>query len=308
LAQAQTIEEAEISNPAVDKLADFRDFWVLMKPRVMSLSIFTALVGLLLAPGTLHPVLAFSAVLFTAIGAASAGVLNMWYEADLDIKMTRTQTRPIPKGRIEPGAALGFGIFLGVASVALMGLMINWVAAGLLALTIFFYVVIYTMLLKRRTPQNIVIGGAAGALPPMVGWAAVTGTVSVESFVLFAIIFMWTPAHFWALALTHEEDYARASLPMMPNVKGWHHTSRQILVYAAATVALSFAPVYIGMSGAFYALMATVFGFLFIGRAGTLYVNNTEYFAKNVFLYSILYLFVIFTSLAVDHYIQGWLV
>lgn len=308
MSQAKTITESEALNPAVEKLAGVRDYAVLMKPRVMSLSIFTALVGMILAPGTIHPVMAFSAVLFTAIGAAAAGTLNMWYEADIDRKMKRTKNRPIPMGIIEPRAALGFGLFLAVASVSMMGLLINWMAGGLLALTIFFYVVVYTMLLKTRTPQNIVIGGAAGALPPMVGWAAVTGGVGFEPFLLFAIIFFWTPAHFWALAMSHEKDYAAAGLPMMPNVKGRKETGRQILLYAAFTVVLSFAPVAIGLSGPFYGLIATVFGLLFIGRAGTLLIKGTDYYAKNVFLFSILYLFVVFTSLAADHYIQGWLI
>ncbi len=310
LAQAKTINKGKILNPAVESLADFNDFWVLMKPRVMSLSIFTALVGLLLAPGTIHPVLGFSAILFTAMGAAASGALNMWFDADIDIKMSRTKNRPIPAGRIDKKAVLGFGIFLSVTSVTFMALLVNWVAAGLLAGTIFFYVVIYSMLLKRHTPQNIVIGGAAGALPPMIGWAAVTGTITLEPILLFLIIFFWTPAHFWALAISLKDDYGKAKLPMLPNVAGNEATFRQILIYTTFTVVLSFAPVVIGMSGPFYALIAGVFGFLFMGRAVTLFIRGTDYYAKNVFLCSIFYLFVIFTSLAVDHYlnpyINGW--
>jgi protoheme IX farnesyltransferase len=306
LARAKTINEGDILNAAVEKLADFKDYWVLMKARVMSLSIFTALVGLLVAPGSIHPVIGFTAVLFTAMGAAASGALNMWYEADLDIKMSRTNKRPIPKGKLDKGAALGFGLFLSVTSVVFMWLLVNPVASMLLAGTIFFYVVIYTMILKRRTPQNIVIGGAAGAIPPMIGWAAVTGSLALEPFLLFLIIFFWTPPHFWALALSLEEDYAKANLPMLPNVSGRKATFRQIMIYTVLTVAVSFAPFITGFSGPFYAVIAGVFGLLFIGRAGTLMVKGTDYYAKNVFLYSILYLFVIFTTLAVDHYIKGW--
>ncbi|MEE8294382.1 MAG: heme o synthase [Sphingomonadales bacterium] len=306
MARAKTINEGDILNPAVEDLADFNDFWVLVKPRVMSLSIFTALVGLLLAPGTIHPVLGFSAILFTAMGAAASGALNMWFDADIDTKMLRTKKRPIPAGRLDKKAALGFGIFLTITSVVYMALLINCLAAGLLAGTIFFYVVVYSMLLKRRTPQNIVIGGAAGAIPPMIGWAAVTGTITLEPILLFLIIFFWTPAHFWALAISLKEDYAKANLPMLPNVAGNDATYRQILIYTTFTVVLSFAPVVIGMSGSFYALIAGIFGFLFMGRAVTLFIRGTDYYAKNVFLYSILYLFVIFTTLAVDHYIGGY--
>lgn len=310
MARAKTIDEGEILNPAVDSLAELKDFWVLMKPRVMSLSIFTALVGLLVAPGTINPVLGFSAILFTAMGAAASGALNMWFDADIDIKMARTQKRPIPAGKMDKKAALGFGIFLSVASVVFMALFVNWLAAGLLAGTIFFYVVVYSMLLKRNTPQNIVIGGAAGAIPPMIGWAAVTGNITLEPVLLFLIIFFWTPAHFWALAISLEKDFGKADLPMLPNVAGRDATFRQILIYTTFTVVLSFAPVAIGMSGPFYALIAGVFGFLFMGRAVTLFIRGTDYYAKNVFLYSIFYLFVIFTTLAVDHYIgpyiQGW--
>ena len=310
MSQTKTIDEGEILNPAVENLAGLEDFWVLVKPRVMSLSIFTALVGLLLAPGTIHPVLGFSAILFTAMGAAGSGALNMWFDADIDSKMSRTKNRPIPAGRLDKKAALGFGIFLSLTSVVFMALFNNWVAAGLLAGTIFFYVVIYSMILKRRTPQNIVIGGAAGALPPMIGWAAVTGSVTLEPILLFLIIFFWTPAHFWALAISLKDDYAKANLPMLPVVAGREATFRQILIYTVLTVGVSFAPVVVGMSGPFYALIAGIFGLLFLGRAVTLLIRGTDYYAKNVFLYSILYLFVIFTTLAVDHYagayINGW--
>lgn len=305
MAHTGTITKDTVRNPAVEDLAEFRDFWALVKPRVMSLSIFTALVGLLLAPGSINPVIGFSAILFIAVGAGASGALNMWYEGDVDALMERTKKRPIPMGRLDPGAALGFGVTLGVASVTFMGLLVNWAAAALLAGTILFYVVVYTMWLKRRTPQNIVIGGAAGALPPMVGWAAVTGSVSIESLILFAIIFTWTPAHFWALALSCKTDYDKAGIPMMPNVEGRHKTIRMILFYTVITVAVSFAPVLVGFSGAFYALMAAVFGLLFIGRSGTLLLKQNDYYARNTFLYSILYLFAIFSSLLADHFLMG---
>ncbi|MEX0752322.1 MAG: heme o synthase, partial [Xanthobacteraceae bacterium] len=211
--------------------AEVGDYVALMKPRVMSLVVFTAFVGLMIAPLPMHPVLAFTALLCVAVGAGAAGALNMWYDADIDAKMTRTSARPIPAGRVLPGEALGFGLTLAGFSVVLLGLLVNLVAAALLAFTIFFYVAIYTMWLKRRTPQNIVIGGAAGAFPPMIGWAAATGGVSLESVLLFLIIFFWTPPHFWALSLYRADDYARAGIPMLPVVAGDRETRRQIVLY-----------------------------------------------------------------------------
>lgn len=305
MTQAHTISEQRLSNPALEGLGDFKDFWSLLKPRLMSLSVFTALVGLLLAPGSLHPVLAFSAILFTAIGAGAAGALNMWYEAALDAKMERTKDRPIPTGRMEGGAALGFGISLSVGAVAMMALLVNWLAAGLLAGTIFFYVVVYTMWLKPRTSQNIVIGGVAGALPPLIGWAAVTGSLSLEPFLLFAIILAWTPAHFWALALRCKDDYARAGLPMLPNVVGDEKTIIQILTYTGLTVALSFMPYVLGFAGAFYGVVAIGFGVWFLARAIILYKKKTHQAEKSLFLFSIFYLFAIFTSLLVDRFFFG---
>ncbi|TJW42713.1 MAG: protoheme IX farnesyltransferase, partial [Mesorhizobium sp.] len=208
------------------------DFFALLKPRVMSLVVFTAFVGLVAAPVTINPLLAVIAVLAIAIGAGASGALNMWYDADIDAVMTRTASRPVPAGRILPGEALSFGLVLSVLSVMTLGVLVNWLSAALLAFTIFFYAVVYTMRLKRLTPQNIVIGGAAGAIPPVIGWAAVTGSVSLESLVLFLIIFLWTPPHFWALALFKSDDYARAGIPMMPNVAGQASTRRQIFSYA----------------------------------------------------------------------------
>src|SRR5688572_9981459 len=224
-------ESAKLVHPQVS-VAGVGDYFALMKPRVMSLVVFTALVGLLVAPGHLHPVLGFTALLCIAVGAGAAGALNMWYDADIDAVMARTQSRPIPAGRVQPNEALAFGVALAVGSVVMLGLMINVLAAGLLAFTILFYVVIYSMWLKRWTPQNIVIGGAAGAFPPMIGWAAATGGIGLESVLLVLIIFFWTPPHFWALALLRADEYARAGVPMLPVVAGADETRRQILIYS----------------------------------------------------------------------------
>src|SRR5712691_231778 len=231
-------ERAELARPTgaelriEPSLAGVGDFVALMKPRVMSLVVFTALVGLMVAPGYLHPVLGFAALLCIAIGAGAAGALNMWYDADVDAVMSRTKSRPIPAGRVLPQEALGFGMTLAVGSVAVLGLVANWLAAGLLAFTIFFYVAIYTAWLKRSTPQNIVIGGAAGAFPPMIGWAAATGSISLEPCLLFLIIFFWTPPHFWALSLLRVDDYERARVPMLPVVAGPDEPRRQIMLYS----------------------------------------------------------------------------
>ena len=214
-----SVADAAPARPQVS-VATVGDYAALLKPRVMSLVVFTALVGLVAAPGTIHPVLAFTALLCIAVGAGASGALNMWYDADIDALMSRTASRPIPRGRIAPGEALGFGLTLAGFSVVVLGLMVSWLAAALLAFTIFFYVVVYTMWLKRWTPQNIVIGGAAGAFPPVIGWAAVTGSVSLEPVLMFLIVFFWTPPHFWALALIRADDYARAGVPMLPVVAG----------------------------------------------------------------------------------------
>ena len=305
MAHTHSIPEGFSKNPALAEMAGAGDFWALLKPRVMSLSIFTALIGLILAPGDIHPVLGFTAILLTAIGAGSAGALNMWYEADIDAQMDRTKTRPIPSGRIAPGAVLGFGLTLGIASVVLMGLLINFMAAGLLAFTIFFYVVVYTMWLKPRTTQNIVIGGVSGALPPLIGWAAVTGSLTLEPMLLFAIIFAWTPAHFWALAILCKDDYGKTNLPMLPNVVGLEKTYLQILVYTGLTVAVSFTPYIFGFSGVFYAVVAIGFGLYFIWKAVELLRKKGTEHARGLFLASIFYLFTIFSSLALDRFLFG---
>lgn len=280
------------------------DFVALMKPRVMSLVLFTALVGLVAAPGYIHPVIAFAALLCTAVGAGASGALNMWYDADIDAVMQRTAGRPIPRGRISADEALTFGTILAVGSTVSMGLMVNWVAGALLALTIGFYLFIYTMWLKRRTPQNIVIGGAAGAFPPMIGWAAVTGSISLESIVLFLIIFVWTPPHFWALALNRTGDYRRAGVPMLPITAGADSTRRHILGYSLLLAPVGLIPAFIGLGGTLYAVTATIAGIIFVGLAWRVYVRRdgreAEQAARQLFSFSILYLFVLYAVLLVE--------
>jgi protoheme IX farnesyltransferase len=289
--------------------SEVRDWFALLKPRVMTLVVFSGLVGLLVAPGHLHPVLAITAILCIAIAAGAAGAINMWYDRDIDAVMRRTSNRPIPAGRIRPQAALSFGVFLAVAAVVLMGLATNLAAAAVLAVSIAFYVFVYTMWLKRRTPQNIVIGGAAGAFPPMIGWAAVTGHVSVEALVMFAIVFFWTPPHFWALALYASGDYQRAGVPMLPVVSGARETRRQIWLYSLLLVPLSLVPVAIGMSGPAYGAAAAVLGGFFLhymwrvkrdvqDEQGNSQTNDAP--ARAAFRFSILYLFALFTALAAD--------
>jgi heme o synthase len=284
--------------------ASVGDYVALMKPRVMSLVVFTALVGLVLAPGHIHPVLALTALIAIAVGAGAAGALNMWYDADIDAVMTRTSARPIPRGNVAPGEALAFGMTLAVGSVAMLGLLVSWFASALLAFTIFFYVVIYTMWLKRTTPQNIVIGGAAGALPPMIGWASVTGGLAVEPFVLFLMIFFWTPPHFWALSLIRAEDYARARIPMLPVVAGAAETRRQIVLYSLVLVPIGAAPWLIGFAGAFYGLVALAAGGAMVALAlrvrGETQGRRADRAAKQLFGYSILYLFTLFAVLLVE--------
>jgi protoheme IX farnesyltransferase len=291
--------------------ATFRDYFELLKPRVMSLVIFTAFAGMVVAPGHIHPVIGFIAILCIAVGAGASGALNMWYDADIDAVMSRTATRPIPSGRILPGEALAFGITLSGFSVAVLGLAVNALAAGLLAFTIFFYAVIYTMWLKRWTPQNIVIGGAAGAFPPMIGWAAVTGGVSIESITLFLIIFLWTPAHFWALALFKMRDYGAVGVPMLPNVSGEKVTKDQILIYAVLTAAAGVAPAFLGFASLGYGLVAVILGAAFIWFSvlcRRMPDGDTKMVpAKKLFAFSILYLFAIFSCLMIDHYaILAW--
>ncbi len=273
------------------------DYFALLKPRVMSLVVFTGLVGLAVAPGTIHPVLAFTALLCIAVGAGASGAINMWYDADIDAVMERTKERPIPSGRVSANETLAFGTVLSVASVVLMGLAVNYVAAALLALTIAFYVFVYTMWLKRRTPQNIVIGGAAGAFPPMIGWAAVTGDVSAESLVLFAIIFMWTPPHFWALSLWRDIDYAKAGVPMLPVVAGRDVTRRQIVLYSALLFPVAVMPYFLGYAGILYGVGAAVLSGLFLLLSVKVWVAKDEKSAKQLFAFSLLYLFLLFAML-----------
>ena len=290
---------------AEPSLATVGDYFALMKPRVMSLVVFTALVGLAVAPGALHPLTGFTALLCIAVGAGAAGALNMWYDADVDAIMTRTSRRPVPMGRIQPGEALAFGLTLAGFAVVTLGLLVNWLAAGLLAFTIFFYVAVYTIWLKRSTPQNIVIGGAAGAFPPMIGWAATTGSVSIEPILLFLIIFFWTPPHFWALALYRTEDYSRAGIPMLPVVNGDLSTRWQILHYTLVLVPLGISPWLLGYTGAIYGTTAIVTGAIMITLAWQVLRERrpAERASRNLFAFSILYLFLLFAVLLVE---RGW--
>ena len=295
-----------LSQPArlEPSIAGVGDYVALLKPRVMSLVVFTALVGLVIAPGHVHPVIGFTALLCIAIGAGAAGALNMAYEADVDAIMTRTADRPIPRGRITPGEALAFGGVLAAFSVVTMGLMVSLTAGALLAFTIFFYAVVYTMWLKRWTPQNIVIGGAAGAFPPMIGWAAVTGSVDVEPILLFLLIFFWTPPHFWALSLLRSDDYARAGIPMLPVVAGEAETRRQILIYSIVLAPIGAAPWLLGYTGLLYGALSLLGGALMIALSVRLYnaakKPAIEQTAKQLFAFSILYLFVLFAVLLVE--------
>ena len=285
--------------------ANVGDYAALLKPRVMSLVVFTGFVGLYLAPGHLHPVLAAVAVLCIAVGAGASGAINMWYDRDIDALMRRTADRPLPAGRMAPGDALGFGCFLAATSVVLMGLAVNWVAAALLALTIAFYVFVYTVWLKRRTPQNIVIGGAAGALPPVVGWAAVTGEVSLAALALFTLIFFWTPPHFWALALYKTGDYAKAGVPMLPVVAGARATKRQMLLYTLVLWPCALAPYLLGLAGSIYGGAALALSALFTGFAVKVWFDGSERSARQMFTFSILYLFLLFALLLLDRAPQG---
>ncbi len=294
--------------------ADWRDFYALTKPGVLRLVIFTGLCGLLAAPGSIHPVIGFTAILAIAMGAGGAAVLNQWWEADIDAKMKRTADRPLPTGRIQRVDARDFGIGLSGASVMIMGVAVGWLAAAILAVSIVYYAVIYTMWLKPRTPQNIVIGGGAGAFPPMIGWVAVTGDVTLMPVLLFAIIFFWTPPHFWALALFVKMDYSNAGIPMMPVVAGEKSTRRQIIAYSALMVPLSVSPWFIGGAGAIYGIAALALTLAFF--ALSLPVGLRESVEgdamkpeKRLFAYSIVYLFALFGVLVVDRFAaaQGWI-
>jgi heme o synthase len=290
LARAPHISEASVG-----------DYVALLKPRVMSLVVFTALVGLMVAPVHVHPMIGLTALICIAVGAGAAGALNMWYDADIDALMSRTAARPIPRGRIAPGEALGFGMTLAVFAVAVLGLLVSWVAAILLAFTIFFYVAIYTIWLKRSTPQNIVIGGAAGAFPPMIGWAAATGGFAVEPCLLFLIIFLWTPPHFWALSLVRTDDYVRARVPMLPVVSGAAETRRQILLYSIVLMPVGAAPWLLGYAGTLYGVTALAAGAVMVALAWRLRIARTEHkAAMQLFAFSILYLFILFAVLLVE--------
>jgi heme o synthase len=277
------------------------DFIQLMKPRVMSLVVFTALAAMLAAPGHINLVLGTIAIISIAIGAGASGALNMWYDADIDARMARTAARPLPRGRVTPDEALSFGGVLAVCSVLTLGVLVNWTAGALLATTIAFYLFVYTMWLKRRTPYNIVIGGAAGAFPPMIGWAAVTGGISFDSLLLFLIIFMWTPPHFWALSLYRCRDYERVGVPMLPVVAGLKETRRQILIYSVLLVPLAVVPYFVGLGGIAYLVSTSVLGAVFLALAVRVYVTTegreADTAARQLFWFSILYLYVLFAVL-----------
>jgi protoheme IX farnesyltransferase len=298
------------SDSAVRLPADWRDFYALTKPRVMSLVVFTGLCGLLAAPGVIHPVIAFTAILCIAVGAGGAAALNQWWEADIDAGMRRTASRPLPSGRMERTSARDFGIGLSAGAVLLMGLAVNWLAAAILALSVVYYAVIYTIWLKPRTPQNIVIGGGAGAFPPLIGWVAVTGDITLMPVLLFAIIFFWTPPHFWALALFVRSDYAKVGIPMMPVVAGEASTRKQILVYCILLLPLSIAPWFVGGAGVFYAVSALILSGLFLALAVPVAVRRSSGEddpmrpEKRLFGFSVLYLFAIFAALVADRWIS----
>lgn len=298
LSEGHSLDAAPPATAPVTALGDYIE---ILKPRVMSLVVFTGLVGIAVAPGHLNPVLALFAVLCIAVGAGAAGAINMWYERDIDAVMPRTAARPLPAGRMMPGEALGFGVVLAVSSVSLMALAVNLLAAGLLALTIAYYVFVYTVWLKRRTPQNIVIGGAAGAFPPLIGWAAVAGDLGWAAISLFAIIFFWTPPHFWALALYRSEDYAKAGVPMLPVVAGARETKRQMLLYTLVLWPASVAPWLLGIAGAMYGLGALALSALFTASAIRVCFDDGERSARLMFGFSLLYLLLVFSLLLVDH-------
>jgi len=292
-----------LTTPALP--ADWRDFYALTKPRVMSLVIFTGLCGLLAAPGSINPVIGFTAILCIALGAGGAATLNQWWEADLDAGMKRTAGRPIPGGRMKPTDARDFGIALSVGSVLIMGLAVGWLTASILLVSIIYYAVIYTIWLKPRTPQNIVIGGGAGAFPPMIGWVAVTGDITLMPVLLFAIIFMWTPPHFWALALFIKSDYAKVGIPMMPVVRGQASTRRQILAYSVLLVPVAAAPWFIGGTGAIYGVTALVLSLAFLALSVPVATRisadgDAMKPEKRLFAFSIIYLFALFAALVVD--------
>jgi protoheme IX farnesyltransferase len=287
-----------LATPSLESSAD--DYWRLLKPRVMSLVVFTGVAGLLLAPGDIHPVIALIAILCVAVGSGAAGALNMWYECDLDALMDRTKDRPLPQGKLQPGEALGFGLTLAIGSVIVMYTLVNFWAAFYLMVAILLYVVVYTMWLKQRTSQNIVIGGAAGALPPVIGWAAVMNETSLFPWVLFGIIFLWTPPHFWALALYRHQEYAKAKIPMLPLVRGIAQTKNQILIYSFLLFFLTLFPFYHADLGTFYGVSALILGLLFLAFAIKLKFSQEPKYGMRVFFYSIVYLFLLFSAMIMD--------
>ncbi|WP_424929634.1 heme o synthase [Amaricoccus tamworthensis] len=299
--------EASWTDAAREHETEFGDYVELLKPRVMRLVIFTALVGLFAAPVATHPVIGFASILCIAVGAGASGALNMWWDRDIDAVMSRTVSRPIPSGRVSPGEALAIGLVLAVFSVVMLGLFANPVAAGLLAFTIFFYAVVYSMWLKRATPQNIVIGGAAGAFPPMIGWAVATGSVSIESVLMFALIFIWTPPHFWALALFRNDDYSRANVPMLPVVAGTRSTRNHILVYTLLLAPIAIAPAFTSIGGSVYLVGSVVLNAIFCFGAWKIWCRTDDVAAgdrfqveKRFFGFSILYLFLHFVLILVE--------
>lgn len=287
---------------AVSGRGDLRDFWQLLKPRVMSLVVFTGFAGMMAAPGHIHWFLGAVAVLCIALAAGAAGCINMWLERDLDAKMKRTASRPLPAGRVDPDEALALGVVMTLVSILIMGVALNWLAAGLLAAASAFYIFIYTLWLKPRTPQNIVIGGAAGAFPPMIGWAAVTGDITLASFALFAIIFFWTPPHFWALALFVGKDYARAGIPMLPVVAGEAETRRQILLYSLLLAPLATLPWWLGTGGMIYLTLSLTLGGLFVYAAFRVWreAEGQYHHARRLFAFSVLYLALLFAGLILE--------
>ena len=299
------------------RIATWQDYVALLKPRVMSLVIFTGLVGMIAAPGSINPILGAIAIFCIAVGAGASGALNMWFDADIDAIMIRTRQRPIPRGVVSPDDALIFGSVLSVASILIMWLAVGVVPASLLALTIGFYLFIYTMVLKRRTPQNIVIGGAAGALPPVIGWAAVTGNVTIEPIVVFLIIFMWTPPHFWALSLYRTGDYEKAGVPMLPVVAGKQPTRTQVLIYSILLAPVAMAPYVLGFAGPAYGIVASVLSLCFIGLSAQLWhlgakakgegsaEKRAEHAARRLFTFSLFYLFCVYLALLIEH-LMGW--
>ena len=303
----QQIIQAEPHVTVADTPATVGEFFQLMKPRVMSLVIFTGFAGMFLAPVQMHPILAAVALFAIAAGAGASGAINQWYDRDIDAVMSRTRNRPIPAGRVVPAEALALGIVISFLSVLLLSLTSNLLAGGLLAFTIFFYAVIYTVWLKRSTAQNIVIGGAAGALPPMVGWAAVTGSVSIESIALFALIFIWTPPHFWALALVKNDDYKQAGVPMLPVVAGAAETHKQILIYALILAPTGLAPYALSMTSILYPAFAALMGIIFVGLAVSLYRKPSDAAAWKLFKFSIFYLFILFAALIADRLIAPFI-